>query len=176
MSDKLVTVATFSTLTEETIAKNKLEDAGLNIFLADSTTVQVAWHLSAAVGGIKLQVMDVDADRAVSLLGSADTVPISDGQSSSCQTSDYFKPEFGDNYEDVYVSPIDKIVKRAFLCAVLGLVWLPLQFYSLWLLTRIAFDPAPLSSANRRRILITILIDSLVIIVIGALVLTMLSR
>lgn len=172
MSDKLVTVATFSTLTEATIAKNKLEDAGLNVFLADVATVQVAWHLSEAIGGIKLQVIDVDADRAVSLLESGDTLPIGESQSSPDEKCDDFKPEFGDNYEDVYVSPIDKIVKRALLSAVLGLVWWPLQLYSLCLLIRIAFDPSPVNSANRRRILITILIDSLGIIVIVALILS----
>ena len=58
MAGKMVTVATFDMPTEAHLAKGLLEANGLAAFLADELTVGVAWHLSNAVGGIKLQVAE----------------------------------------------------------------------------------------------------------------------
>ena len=66
MPDKLVTVATFSAPMSAHIARNQLEAAGILAFLADEATVGTAWHLGTAVGGIKLQVVDSDAEHRTS--------------------------------------------------------------------------------------------------------------
>ena len=58
MQDMLVTIATFTTLVEASMAKNRLEAEGIRIFLADAETVGMVWHLTSAFGGIKLQVTD----------------------------------------------------------------------------------------------------------------------
>ena len=62
MSDKLVTVATFGTPTEAALVRNQLEDQGIRVFLADEATVGMAWILGTAVGGVKLQVVEHDAE------------------------------------------------------------------------------------------------------------------
>ncbi|KKL83136.1 hypothetical protein LCGC14_1977750, partial [marine sediment metagenome] len=54
---------------------------------------------------------------------------------------------------------MDEVVRRALRCALFGLLFWPLQLYSLWLLVRLALHGAPLGSANRRRVLIAFLLD-----------------
>ena len=59
-----MTVARFIDPVEASLAKNCLEEAGFEAFLADAETVSVAWQLSNALGGIKLQVAEPDAAQA----------------------------------------------------------------------------------------------------------------
>ena len=68
MSDVLMTVATFGDPVEANLAKNYLEASGVQAFLADEETVNMDWALGNAIGRIKLQVGDQDADAARTLL------------------------------------------------------------------------------------------------------------
>jgi uncharacterized paraquat-inducible protein A len=68
MSDKLITVRTFQTLTEAEMARMLLESEGLRVFLLDTGIVNFNWFLGNAVGYIKLQVPESEAQRAVELL------------------------------------------------------------------------------------------------------------
>jgi Putative prokaryotic signal transducing protein len=68
LSDKLVTVATFSTPFEARVAKNRLEAEGIPVFLGDEESVGNLWHLGFALGGVKLQVSDDYIQRAMELL------------------------------------------------------------------------------------------------------------
>ena len=68
MAERLVTVRSFWTEVEAHLAKNRLEAEGIPAFLADETTVSTAWHLGNAVGGVKLQVAEPDAERATVVL------------------------------------------------------------------------------------------------------------
>lgn len=63
-----VTIGRFANPVEANIAKGKLEDAEIPVFLQDEMTVGMQWSLSNAVGGIKLQILEEDYDRAVELL------------------------------------------------------------------------------------------------------------
>ncbi len=160
MSDKLVTIATFSTLVEASIARDQIEAEGVRVFLADTQAVGIAWHLTTAMGGIKLQVMDDDADRAISILEVDDGPSVSDGESWSDEVAEDSEWEIGKTHKDEYEPPTDELVDRAFRAAFLGLIFLPLQLYSVWLLLRIARDYKPLSSADRRRVLTTTILDT----------------
>jgi hypothetical protein len=60
----LVTVATFSYPHQIAILIAKLESEGIECYSKDGMTVQVDPLLSAAVGGIKLQVRQTDEERA----------------------------------------------------------------------------------------------------------------
>jgi hypothetical protein len=55
-TEGFVTVATFTNSLEANLAKQHLEAGGVRCFLRDESTVDVAWHLSVAVGWIKLPV------------------------------------------------------------------------------------------------------------------------
>ena len=66
--DKLATVATYSFPAEAEAARLLLESQGIRAFLADDNLVGMNWLVSNAVGGVKLQVAETDAKRAVEIL------------------------------------------------------------------------------------------------------------
>jgi membrane protease YdiL (CAAX protease family) len=66
--DDLVTVASFDFRADAEVQKLLLEENGIQAFLADDNLVGLNWFLSNAVGGVKLQVAEADADRANEIL------------------------------------------------------------------------------------------------------------
>ena len=68
MSEELLTIATFSMAIEADLARAKLESEGIECFLADEHTVTVNWLYSQAVGGVKLQVREANAQKAMEIL------------------------------------------------------------------------------------------------------------
>lgn len=68
MSDRLVTVASFSNAIEANIARNALEEAGIPACLADEEMVNALSLLSNILGGVKLLVRESDGQAACSLL------------------------------------------------------------------------------------------------------------
>jgi hypothetical protein len=66
----LVTVAAFNTIHEAYLAKSLLEGAGITAFIADEYTIGVNWLWANAVGGVKVQVAETDAEEAEKLLAS----------------------------------------------------------------------------------------------------------
>src|SRR4051794_9301302 len=73
----MVTIATYGDGLEANLARGYLESAGIPAFLADELTMNTAWHLAVAVGGVKLQVNEPDATAAVRMLAERRT-PIAD--------------------------------------------------------------------------------------------------
>jgi Putative prokaryotic signal transducing protein len=63
-----VTVGKFRDLSEALLAKGMLESAGIECFLADQDLVRMDWFYSNAIGGMRLQVREEDADAATELL------------------------------------------------------------------------------------------------------------
>jgi hypothetical protein len=63
-----VTVARFRDLSEALLAKAMLESAGIECFLADQDLVRMDWLYSNAIGGMRLQVKEEDADAATEIL------------------------------------------------------------------------------------------------------------
>lgn len=68
---KLITIITFDFPHEAHMAKTRLESEGFQIFLKDELTVQVDNFISNAVGGVKLQVFEEDAEAAIKILEEA---------------------------------------------------------------------------------------------------------
>lgn len=64
MSNRLVTVATFSQPLDSHLIRARLEAEGIPCFVADEFTVSANWFYSNAIGGVKLQVREADIDRA----------------------------------------------------------------------------------------------------------------
>jgi hypothetical protein len=160
MPDKLVTIAGYSTLAEASMARDQLEAEGVKAVLADAEAVGMAWYLTSAFGGVKLQVMDVDVDRAISILGGDDVMPIGDGESPPDEIGEGFERDSDIADDEEPESPTDEVINRAFRAALLGVIFLPLQLYSVWLLLRIPRDHEPLSSENRRRVLAAVVLDT----------------
>lgn len=65
---KLLTVNTYTLPHELAIHRSKLESMGIECFVKDELTVQVHNFYSNAIGGIKLQVKEVDFEAAKDIL------------------------------------------------------------------------------------------------------------
>jgi hypothetical protein len=65
MPAQLVTVATFDMAFKADLAKAALEEAGIASEVNDREIVAMDWLLLNAVGGVKLQVAEADAERAL---------------------------------------------------------------------------------------------------------------
>jgi hypothetical protein len=72
---KLVTVATFTSPWEAQLARARLESEGIVAMIADENLIRMDWMISAAVGGVKLQVGEADAHAAVEALHRTERLP-----------------------------------------------------------------------------------------------------
>lgn len=70
-----VTIKTFTYPHEAYIIRGKLESEGIQTFLKDEMTVQVHNFYSNAIGGVKLQVLSEDKDRALSIIDNTKEIP-----------------------------------------------------------------------------------------------------
>lgn len=170
MEDKLVTVGTYDMPTEAHLAKGLLEANGLTAFLADELTVGVAWHLSNAIGGIKLQVAESDVERATGILAAREDASI------EAEVGLADLPEAEECESEPPSSEADKTVDRAVRAALLGLLLLPLQLYSLWLLGRLTFSNQKVSPNKRRRIRLAVVLNLPMLVVLGVVVLWLIQK
>ena len=67
MKDTFVTIATFEFSADVVIIKGRLEAEGIQVFLADENTINSDPAISAALGGVKLQVYASDSKRAMTI-------------------------------------------------------------------------------------------------------------
>ncbi len=74
MGDRFVTIAAFSQSIDAYVVKTRLEDEGIECFLADEHLVSINWLLSDAVGGVRLKVWKEDAERALEIINSESVV------------------------------------------------------------------------------------------------------
>ncbi len=63
-----VTIETYDDYLTANLDKQKLEEQGIECYLADENTVTVQWILKNALGGIKLRVPGQYADKALRVL------------------------------------------------------------------------------------------------------------
>jgi Putative prokaryotic signal transducing protein len=64
----LVTLRQFVSVPEALFAKGLLDSVGIESFLADENIIRIDWFLSNALGGVKLQVRESDAENAMTIL------------------------------------------------------------------------------------------------------------
>lgn len=155
ISHNFVTIATFNSYVEANLAKQLLEAAGIPCYLANESTVNMAWHLTVAVGWIQLQVLQTNIEQAKTVLvGSEFETAISNDEGSP-------DDEIDDEIEKL--SWADETADRAFRAAVVGLLllFLPIQFYSLWLLIRLLVSRRQISNNRRIKVIFALLLDLL---------------
>ena len=157
MNTDLVTIAQFDDPTTANLSLGRLKSSGIDAVLTDENTVGIAWHLSTALGGIRLKVRAEDEEQARLLLNSHDEP---DFYSESQEG--YFTEEDDDNTQDE-PNPREKLVRRAFLAGVIGLVLSPLMVYSLVLAVRAMITGGELSGGNKFKLGFTIIMDTLVL-------------
>jgi hypothetical protein len=153
MVNNFVTVATFSNYVDANLAKQLLESAGIQCYLANESTLNTAWHLTVAVGWLKLQVHQADLEPAKDVLASSELAITAD---------DLLEDDTDDN-DFVKISWADETADRAFRTSVIGLIllFLPIQLYSLWLLIRLFVSRRQISPNRRLKVIIALLLDLL---------------
>lgn len=185
MAGKLVTIATFDQPPKARLAQNALEAAGIKATVADETTVAMDWLLGAAVGWVKVQVLEEDADRAVTVLeeslGPSDPV---DAKALAAE-AESAEPEEGseppppptprDDEPEPALSERDEYARRFFLSAVFGMTIPLLWVYAIYLFLNAAFGEGPLNERSKRKLRLGAL-AMVVGSVLGFIVLTSLSR
>jgi hypothetical protein len=162
----LVTVYTFDDPVEANLARNHLEVSGLQAFLANEEIVDMIWSWGNAIGWIKLQVTDQDADSARAVLNQpidSDTWPDVDLDVTSIdadQSSQTDEPDDGDP-DEPESTPTDRETRaeRAFRVAILGLLFLPIQLYAFYLLLRVFISNDSLNERERRKAIIAAAIN-----------------
>jgi hypothetical protein len=69
----LITIRKFRDLPEALLAKGLLESASIECFLADDNLVRLDWLISNAIGNMRLQVSETDAEAAIEILNQAES-------------------------------------------------------------------------------------------------------
>jgi hypothetical protein len=170
MAGNLVTIATFDMPPKARLAQNALQEAGIKSTVADETTVAMDWLLGAAVGWVKIQVLEEDAERAVavleealgkdeaideeSLAAQADAAPSEEGRDHSVPVrlvrtapADEPKPE-----AEPKPSEREEYARRFFASAIFGLIFPLFWFYALYLFLNTAFGTGPLSRRGETKL------------------------
>jgi hypothetical protein len=110
-----VTIKTFDNFVTANFDKQKLEENEISCYLADEYIITIQWVLSNAAGGIKLRVLQGDAERALQILDEkADELQVE----FKIENSDVICPECGSN----------NTTTEKFLRPIAGLSWLILGF------------------------------------------------
>lgn len=166
MGERLVTVATFANPVETHVARSCLEASGLKAFLTDEETASMVWYLTNALGGIKLQVGEQDADEALALLAeSAGTASPSADQPEAMPSppTEAAQPRALNGAEpgepESVLTEREQNADRALRGAVFGLLLLPLQLYVFWLLLKVFFSEERLGPDQRWRAVIAALMN-----------------
>jgi Fe2+ transport system protein B len=190
MSDRLVTVATFQDSVAAALAKNFLEHEGIPCVLMDDTTVATDWMLSAAIGGVKLQVAALDLERAEMLLtqiqqerdeaeeGDDDDDYDDDEDNEAPAQSAIATREIAEELqaEQADREPINQLADKAFRAAVFGLLFWPLQLYVLYLLACIFGAEGKVSPDRRWKVWVAVLLNMPLMSVIVVPLLCLLER
>lgn len=164
MGKRLVTIATFDQPAQARLAKNALDEEGIQSAISDENLVAMDWLLSNAVGGVKVQVWEEDADRAVAVLerrfgehgeglgtavspaelaAAAEAAPPDEGEEPP--------PPADPGESDVIPPPSEReeYARRLVFTSIIGLVFPPVAAYAVYLLLNALFAEGGLSSRGR---------------------------
>jgi len=152
---RLTTVATYFEPIQADLARSRLEGEDIPTFIEGGEFASMAWHLSLANRGIKVQVPTEQAERASALLSKASLASAGHKQGDEGRAeADEKEPEFDDDREaedEPEPTVREQNADRAFRGAAMGLLFLPLQLYVFWLLLRVFVSEESLSRHSRNR-------------------------
>jgi len=95
MSNTFVTIANYTYSSEALIFKGKLESEGIEVFMADSLTIDIDPLVSNALGGVRLKVLANDELRAREILASIKEFSVDEkGEDIHCPNCDSTKIHF----------------------------------------------------------------------------------
>ena len=159
-NSNFVVIATFNNSIEASLTQEILKTQGIESWFQDEATVNLAWHLTIAVGGIKLFVREQDEQLARTIL---------DEYQASLNEETSENSDLGAEIEEEFhleLISTDKILRQAFRAAVVGLIFLPLQLYSLWLLLTLFWKGLPRTQRQILTFIISLGLDLAILIFI----------
>lgn len=168
MADDLKKLASFPTVTEAALVRNLLEREGIPAFITDEQVVGMEFILGNAVGWIKVEVREGDWERAQEILAARDgrAGAVAPGMETGEPEPDGIDEDLRDRTaphpdEDAPETPTEARIRRAYLAAVLGLLFCPPCFnlYSMVLLLRVAFSPDEPRPRNNWKYFVTWVAD-----------------
>jgi hypothetical protein len=164
MRRRLVTIATFDQAAQARLAENALKDAGILAAVNDESLVAMDWLLSNAVGGVKVQVWEEDAEQAVAVLdrkfgeggqglGNAVSIeeltaqaeleePEEPIEEAAPETPSAATAELSSDSRENYS-------RRLVFAGMLGIIFPPVAAYAVYILLNAVFGEGPLSSRGR---------------------------
>jgi hypothetical protein len=142
--EELITIATFASPHEAGHAKSLLEEAGIRAFLANEALVSVAWQFTNAIGGIRLEVPELQAEEARAMLAeleATDPADLEDAWKATAAEADVDEASVLDDADSDDSLPQPTVreddADRALRGAIFGLFFFPLQFYVFFLLAKV---------------------------------------
>ncbi len=159
-SSDLVTVASFDDSVSASLVMNRLKHAGLPAVLSHENAVTWFWYLSNAIGGIEVQVNSKDAQAARCLIEQHEEFTAADAAAAEAGSEAEAEKVIGADFVDLSTADAEagaaaantletdqellddepaatereRDADRAARGAVLGILFLPLQLYVLYLL------------------------------------------
>jgi hypothetical protein len=157
MNDEFVTLATFGNALEAEMARNRLEAEGIRALILDRETASMAWHLTQAIGGVKLLVAPADEDRAALILDHpAERLDRSEADAIVSQEDlDKVAPLSPDEPDE---PPTERELNagRAFKTQVFAFLIMPLQVLALYFIVKVFLSEERLNGRPRRAFLWTL--------------------
>jgi hypothetical protein len=124
MPDNLVTILDKATTEEAHIVKNLLEAEGIEVFLEGELSGGMLWAASPNIGNTKVKVKEGDYQQAIALVH--ETSPLEEDEDPELHLAEE--------------TPLDQMALRSFKAAVCGWFFIPLTFYSAYLIVRVICD------------------------------------
>ncbi len=162
-TDNLVTLTRFRSSTEATLALARLEAEGIDASLDGEAPAAPLGHLGADLVGASLIVRQGDYRRAKEIL--ADLEEDEDGKNEPLDdydADDWLGEDWADDDEDLYEEYSEEPtftppLMRAWRAAVIGIIFLPMNLYSWWLILKYElWLPEPDTAKSRWRFYATI--------------------
>ena len=161
MSDRLITIATFQQPVEAAMAQNFLDSEGIPSTLLDETTIATGWMLAGALGGIKLQVPAEHVERAEFLLARIHEGKDDDEELPPLESTAIATREIAEDLEAEREDrePINQLADKLFRSTIFGLIFWPLQFYAIYLMSEIHACEGKVSPERRWKVWTSIVLN-----------------
>jgi hypothetical protein len=117
MVDKWVTIATFEYAADLQVFKIKLESEDITVFVKDENTINSDPLISHAIGGVKVQVLQEDKERALLIYDSIRSYAIGDdGLAITCPNCKAQKSETYYTQKNIFYKLFPFFEKRKYKC------------------------------------------------------------
>lgn len=152
-------VARYTSLHEAGIAQGLLESAGIRSTLDNETMVGMLWHLSNAIGGVRVRVSPADEEAARALLAEgSDSAELAEPERNEAAAESDEEPAADDEPTE---SAREALVRRALVSALLGFfIPVVLHLWALALLAQVPFAPGRLDGRRKLRCAIVLALSA----------------